>query len=162
MSRPKQLPDDVRKMCIQIVCGYQRRRLEYLLRRSELMANTPDNIVTIRDKEDPDNEDLHEGVYIPSGHNASRTTENIAEQILGLENLLETQRMRAVEYAADNVGLDLAEKDRQILINAMFKSCIQGRKYPFERLGVEGMERSCFYERRLKFLADIAKYMKMI
>jgi len=118
--------------------------------------------LTIKDPDHPDDERKGEGVYIAGSRFASRTTENIAEQILGLENLLETQRMRAVEYAADNVGLDLAEKDRQILINAMFKSCIQGRKYPFERLGVEGMERSCFYERRLKFLADIAKYMKMI
>jgi len=162
MSRTKILPDDVKKNCISLVEGYDRRKEAYNLRRAELIYSSHNNIVTIKDPDHPDDERKGEGVYIAGSRFASRTTENIAEQILGLENLLETQRMRAVEYAADNVGLDLAEKDRQILINAMFKSCIQGRKYPFERLGVEGMERSCFYERRLKFLADIAKYMKMI
>lgn len=162
MSRVKQIPDDVRKVCIQIVCGYQRRRQAYMLRRSELMANTPDNIVTIRDKEDPTNENLHEGVYIPGSHTASRTTENIAERIMGLEDHPETKRMRAVEYAAKRVGLDLPENQREVLKKAIIISCIQGRKYPFERLMVEGMERSCFYDRRMKFLVDIAKYMEMI
>lgn len=162
MSRQKILPDDVKQNCISLVKGYARRREAYNLRRAELMHNTPNNIVIIKDPRQPDDERKGEGVYIPGSHFASRTTEDITEKILGLENLPETQRMRAVEQAAENVGLDLTEMDRKILVSAMFKSCIQGRKYPFERLGVEGMERSCFYERRLKFLVDIAKYMKMI
>ena len=162
MSRVKMLPDDVKKICISLVKGYARRKEAYNLRRAELINNTPNNIVMIKDPEHPDDERKAEGVYIAGSRFASRTTEDIAEKILGLESLPETQRMRAVEYAANNVGSDLNEKDRNILINAIFKSCIQGRKSPFERLGVEGMERSCFYERRLKFLVDIAKYMKMI
>lgn len=162
MSRPKQLPDDVRKMCIQIVCGYQRRRLEYLLRRSELMANTPDNIVTIRDKEDPDNEDLHEGVYIPSGHNASRTTENIAEQILGLEDLPETKRMRAVEYAAKRIRRDIAESVRNKLTSAIFLNCQSGKKYPYKVLDIDGFSERGFYRERDKFLVDIAIFLEMV
>lgn len=162
MSRSKILPDDVKQNCISLVKGYARRREAYNLRRAELMHNTPNNIVIIKDPKHTDDEREGEGVYIPGSRFASRTTEDIAERILGLENQLETQRMRAVEYAAENIGLDLTERDRKILVSAIFKSCIQGRKYPFERLGVEGMERSCFYDRRLKFLADIARYMKMI
>lgn len=162
MSRTKILPDDVRQNCISLVKGYARRKEAYNLRREELLNNTPDNIVTIKDPDHPNDESKHEGVYIPGSRLASRTTEDITERILGLENLPETQRMRAVEHAAKNVGLDLSAKDRKILVNAIFKSCIEGRRYPFERLGVEGMERSCFYDRRRKFLIDIAKYMNLI
>ena len=162
MSRTKILPDDVKQNCISLVKGYARRREAYNLRREELLNNTPDNIVTIKDPDRPNDESKHEGVYIPGSRLASRTTEDITERILGLENLPETQRMRAVEHAAKNVGTDLTAKDRKILVNAIFKSCIEGRRYPFERLGIEGMERSCFYDRRRKFLIDIAKYMNLI
>lgn len=162
MSRTKKLPDDVKRECLSLVRGYSRRRREYNLRRAEMMSKAPNNIVTIRDGNNPDDERKHEGVMLPGSHYASRTTEDITERIQGLEKLPDTQRMRAVEYAAERVGLDLAENDRQILVKAVFKSCIEGRRYPFERLGVEGMERSCFYERRLKFLMDIAKYMGLI
>lgn len=162
MSRQKKLSDDVKKECLALVKGYSRRKREYNLRRTELMNITPNNIVTIKDWNDPDNEKKHEGVVLPGNHYASRTTEDIADRIQSLELLPDTQRMRAVEHAADRIGLDLSEKDRQILVKAVFKSCIEGRKYPFERLGVEGMERSCFYERRTKFLVNIAKYMGLI
>lgn len=163
MSRTKRLPDDVKMNCISLVKGYDRRRREYRLRREELMHTTPNNIITLRDPDDPDNENKHEGVLLPGSHHASRTTEDIAERILGLENQADTQRMRAVEYATDRIGLDLVDKaERDALRKAIFLSCTQGRKYPFERLGVIGMERSCFYDRRMKFLTDIAKYMDMI
>lgn len=162
MSRVKILPDDVKQNCISLVKGYARRKELYNLRRDELINHTANNIVTIMDLNHPDDERKGEGVYISGSHFASRTTEDVAEKILGLENLPETQRMRAVEYALKRIGADLSEKDRQLLARAIFKSCIEGRKYPFERLGVEGMERSCFYDRRRKFLIDIAKYMNLI
>ncbi len=161
MSRKRVLPNDVRKFCLALVQGYSRRRKEYNQQWAELTSITPCNIVKIRDPKKIDDERNWEGVSLPSAHNASRTTEDIAAKTLALENLPETQYMRAVEYAAGRIGLDLTKKDREVLVNAVFKSCLQGRKYPFERLGVEGMERSCFYDRRTKFLLDIAKYLKI-
>lgn len=107
MSRPKSMPDDVKKSCLALVQGYDRRHR-------------------------------------------------------GAGNALELQRVRAVEYAAGNVGLDLSEKDRQTLLRAIFKSCNDGRKFPFEKLGVDMMERTCFYDRRTKFLTDIAQYMDLL
>lgn len=107
MSRKKVLPDDVKKICLALVQGYERRRR---------LACHP----------------------------------------------LDLQRVRAVEYASDNVGRDLAEGDQRILLQAFMKSCTEGRKFPFEKLGVDIMERTCFYDRRTKFLEDIAKYMKLI
>lgn len=162
MSRPKKLPDDVKQNCLSLVKGYARRRKEYRLRRMELMNNSPNNVVTLKDREKPEDESKHIGVLLPSSHHASRTTEDMVERIQGLEDLPETRRMRAVEDAAKRVGLDLPEDQRRALLNAIFKSCIDGRKYPFERLGVAGMERSCFYDRRMKFLCDIAKNMGLI
>lgn len=107
MSRRKTMPDDVKKSCLALVQGYNRR------------------------------------------HKTAGKA-------------LELQRLRAVEYAAGNVGQDLAEKDRQILLQAIFKSCMDGRKFPFEKLGVNMMERTCFYDRRTRFLTDIAKYMDLL
>ena len=107
MSRKKKLPDDVKKICLALVQGYNRR-----------------------------------------------------SKVAGRD--LEQRRLRAVELAAENIGQDLTEPCRRALVQAIFQSCAGGRKHPFERLGVAGMERSCFYERRMKFLVDIAKYMELV
>lgn len=107
MSKPKLLPDDVKKSCLALVQGYSRRRKT---------ADSP----------------------------------------------LELQRVRAVEYAAGNVGPDFSEQDRRKLTDAIIKNCISGRKYPFERLGVDMVERTYFYNHRMKFLADIAEYMDLL
>lgn len=107
MSRRKVLPDDVKKICLALVQGYERR----------------------------------------SGQTCAS---------------LELQRVKAVRYAADNVGRDLAESDRQTLLQAIMSSCKGGRKNPFEKLGVDMMERTCFYDRRTRFLQDIARYMDLI
>ena len=107
MSGKKKLPDDVKRICLALVQGYERR------------------------------------CKVAGGD-------------------LEQRRLQAVELAAQNIGQDLAEHDRRSLVQAIFQSCVDGRKHPFERLGVAGMERSCFYERRMKFLVDIAKYMELV
>ena len=162
MSRVKILPDDVKQNCLSLVKGYARRKETYKLRRLDIIRSAPDNIVTIMDPDHPDNKSKGEGVYISGSHYATRTTENISERLMALENDPETKRMRAVEHAAQRIGSDLPAPSRKLLREAIFKSCIQGRRCPFERLNVEGMERSCFYDRRRKFLIDIAKFMEMI
>lgn len=162
MARVKQLPDDVKQNCLSLVRGYSRRKREYAQKRAELMSNNPGKVITIRDKDHPDDDKKAEGAMLPGAHNASRTTENIALRVIGLEDHMDTRRMRAVEYAEGRIGMDLPEDQRKILAKAIFLSCTQGRRCPFERLHVEGMERSCFYDRRMRFLIDIAKYMDMI
>lgn len=162
MARVKQLPDDVKQNCLSLVRGYARRKREYAMKRQELMSNSSEKVITIRDKDHPNDDRKSVGVMLPGSHNASRTTENIAERMVSLEDHMDTRRMRAVEYAEGRIGQDLPEDQRRILSKAIFTSCIQGRKFPFERLHVEGMERSCFYDRRMRFLIDIAKYMDMI
>lgn len=162
MSRPKLLPRDVRENCLALVKGYERRKREYEIRREAALYSTGSNVVTIQDAEEPDDYTKDVGVMLPGSHNSSRRTEDLTMKLQDLEDQLETKRMRAVEYALNLVGLDLPKEQRERLTRAIFISCTQGRKYPFERLGIEGMERSCFYDRRLKFLLHIAKYMEMI
>lgn len=162
MARVKQLPDDVKQNCLSLVRGYERRKREYEQKRMELMSSGSGNVITIRDRDHPDDDQKSFGVLLPGSHNASRVTENIAERMIGLEEHPDTIRLRAVEYARDRIGIDLPESQRKKLVKAIFISCIQGKKCPFERLHVEGMERSSFYDRRMRFLIDIAKFMGMI
>lgn len=145
MSRMKALPDDVRQTCIQLVRGYDRRVREYYDRRREIIEGTPNR---------------EEG--LPTSHNASRAGENKAMQLLGLEELPETKRMRAVEQAKLQIGLDLPEVLRGKLVDAIILNCKSGRRYPYEYLDIDGVARTDFYVRRTSFLVDIAKHLSLV
>lgn len=72
----------------------------------------------------------------------------------------DVQRIKAVEYALIQVGQDIQDQDiRQRLRNAIVLNCGSGKKYPFERLAVDGFSRRDFYRRKDKFLFSVAKYM---
>lgn len=145
MSRTKVLPDDVRQTCIQLVRGYDRRVREYYDRRREIIEGTPN-------REDS----------TPLSHNASRVGENKAMQLLSLEELPETKRMRAVEQAKMQIGLDLPETLRGKLVDAIILNCKSGRRYPYEYLDIDGVARTDFYVRRTRFLVDIAKHLSLV
>lgn len=162
MSRPQILPDDVRKTCIQLARGYERRVREYHLRRMQIIEATPCNHTVIKDPADPEDWKKTTWAYLPSAHSASRTGENIAEQLLALEEQPETKRMRAVEQAKLRIGLELPEDMRRKLANAVFINCQSGRKYPFKVLDVEGLSERGFYRAREAFLMDIAIFLEML
>ena len=162
MSRPRTLPADVRQMCIQLVRGYERRVRNYYDRRREIIEGLPCRYEVIKDKEDPGDWKKASRCYPPAAHNASRTGEDKAMQLMGLEDLPETKRMRAVEQAKLQIGLDLPEDMRQKLVDAIILNCKAGRRYPYEYLDVEGIGRTDFYDRRTRFLVDIAEYLEMI
>ena len=68
----------------------------------------------------------------------------------------------AIEQAAVCVGCDIGdERIRTQLREQIFESCIEGRRYCFD-YGALPMSRSTFYERRRKFLCDIAVYLQLI
>ena len=79
-----------------------------------------------------------------------------------IEELPETKRMRAVEEAKRAIGLDLPEVMRAKLVDAIMLNCKSGRRYPYEYLDVEGIGRTDFYQRRTRFLMDIAKYLGLV
>ena len=162
MSRPKMLPDDVRQICIQIVRGYDRRVRDYYNRRRDIIDGTPSRYETITDTSDPKDWEKSTRFYSPSSHSASRTGEDKTMQLLGLEELPETKRMRAVAEAKQCIGLDLPSEMRAKLVDAIMLNCRSGRQYPYEYLDVEGIGRTDFYARRTRFLMDIATRLDLI
>ena len=162
MSRPKLIHDDVRQTCIQIVRGYDRRVREYYDRRREIIDGTPARHEVIKDKEAPEDWQKNSYFYPPSSHNASRTGEDKTMELMGLEELPETKRMRAVEEARASIGLDLPEGMRNKLVDAIMLNCKSGKKYRYEILDVEGIGRTDFYTRRTMFLIDIAQRLGLM
>lgn len=162
MSKPKLLPDDVRQTCIQLVRGYDRRVRNYYDRRREIIDGSPSHHEVIKDKDDPDNWKKSTYFYAPSAHNASRTGEDKALQLVGLEELPETKRMRAVEQAKQQIGLDLSEEMRKKLIEAILLNCRSGRRFPYRVLDVEGFSERGFYRERESFLLAIAVYLELL
>jgi len=119
LSRPKLIPDDVRQTCIQIVRGYDRRKREYYDRRRDIIEGSSARFEVIKDKEDPEDWKKNSYFYPPSSHNVSKTGEDKAIQLLSLEELPDTKRMRAVEEARATIGLDLPEGMRNKLVDAI-------------------------------------------
>ena len=159
MSRPKILPDDIRDECRSIVKGYNRRVSDYHMARREVIDGTACRYQTVKDEKTG----KYIRVFPPNSNNASRTTEEKAERLAAIEEWPETQRMRAVERAKLEIGLDLSEEDRGKLANAIILNCEDGRNYQYEYLDVpEGIGRTNFYDRRTTFLIDIAKFLKII
>ena len=162
MSRPKALPDDVRQMCIQLVRGYDRRVQNYHNQRQEIISGSSCRFQVIKDKDDPTDWKKITYVYPPSAHNASRTAEDITQRLLGLEELPETKRMRAVEYAKMKIGLDLPNELRRKLAEAIWLNCKSGRRYPYTCFYLAGIEKTNFYDRRTEFLRCIAENLGMV
>lgn len=162
MSRSKALPDDVRQMCIQLVRGYDRRVKNYHNQRQEIISGSNCRFQVIKDKDDPTDWKKNTYFYPPSAHNASRTAEDITQRLLGLEELPETKRMRAVEQAKLNIGLDLPDELRRKLAEAIWLNCKSGRRYPYTCFYLAGIEKTNFYDRRTEFLRYIAESLGMV
>lgn len=162
MSRPKILPDDVRQTCIHIVRGYDRRVREYYNRRREIIEGNQARFEVIKDKEKPGDWEKSTYFFPPTARMASRVGEDKALQLVYLEELQETKRMRAVEEARKAIGMDLPEAMRNKLVDAIMLNCKSGKKYSYEILDVEGIGRTDFYARRTQFLLDIAKRLEFL
>lgn len=162
MSRTKMLPDDVRQTCIQLVRGYDRRVRNYYDRRREIIDGSANHYTVIKDKDDPENWKKTSYTYTPSAHSTSRSGEDKALRLLGLEDLPETKRMRVVEQAKLQIGLDLPEEMRTKLVDAMMLNCKSGKRYPYSCFDLTGIEKTNFYDRRTDFLLSIAKYLEMV
>ena len=162
MSRMKVLPDDVKQVCIHLAKGYGRRVQDYNERRTAIIDGRCCDFEEVRDPDDPDNWKKVTRVYQPKAHYATRVAESVAERLLALEDLPDTKYMRAVEQAQLRIGLDLPEELRRKLVKAIMLNCSAGRRYPFECLDVEGIERTDFYNRRTRFLAVIAGSLGLI
>ena len=150
MAYKTKLPRDIQQQCLWIVRGYERNRKEYMERRKEIIDSGGGNYTTyIVNGEE-------RRAFMPSQHNASRTTEDREMQLEGLESSFAFRQMRAVEHARDRVGAGLPAMLGDLLRDAIMLNCINGHKYPYERLYTLGISRRSFYRYREAFFYDIA------
>lgn len=150
MSASKEkLPWGLKQRVLGIVKDYDRMRAEYKARRMDILDAGGGHYSTyvVNGEE--------RRAYMPSAHNASRTTEDKQLQLDGLEQTLLVRQLRAVEHASARIGKDLPGPMQDQLREALMLNCTDGRKFPFERLFVTGVSRSEFYERKDAFLLAI-------
>ena len=132
------MPKPVRIQCIQIVRDYDRLKREY----------------------DKDYYDIlygqnHSNDGQPKGNKTGNPTQSKAERIDELKNATPYRQMVAVEQASLSIGERLEEEEREKLKDAVWDSCINGKKFSFNYTGLD-MGSTCFYDHRAKFLLDIA------
>lgn len=156
-GKKQRLPWDVRKQCLWIVRGYERQRREYMKARREILdASSGWHFATYTENGE------ERRAFLPGAHNASRTTENLAERLAALEHTAAFRQMRAVEHARAKIGAGMPGPLQDALREAITLNCMDGRKYPFERLYVVGIERTTFYRARNAFFWNIAEELGLI
>ncbi len=159
MSQNKyKLPDDVRFTVLGYVRGYKRRLAAYLQAREEILLSSPDVYTTYKDENGVECRQYN-------GHSGSvcRPVENKQERLERLELSKEVGRMRAVEKADVEIGLDIkSDEVRWKLKKAIKLSCESGRKYPYRALDVPGVSEDRFYDYKRKYLYTIAVYDGLI
>lgn len=69
------------------------------------------------------------------------------------------RRIRAVRTAREKIGEEFPEDLRAQICDGIIKSCLYGRKCPFEKLGLSFLSRSAFYRYRLYFLYEMAVFL---
>lgn len=135
----KDIPRDVTQAALYLVRGQSARRQRYNSRWAAIMQKA---------KTAP-------GVKDAEGLRALEAETEAA--LARLENLRETQIMRAVYAAADAVGADLPRPIREKLYAALWKNCEDGRRWRYEVLDVPSISRAEFYRRKRDFLRDVAE-----
>ena len=155
MSKEK-LPWALKQQCLWIVRDYERMRREYRKMRKDILDAGGEHYTTYTVNGE------ERRAYISGGHNASRSTEDRQMQLETLEQTLMVKQLRAVEHSLAKVGKDMPEMLQDALRDAIMLNCQNGRKYPFERLYVVGIERRTFYYVRDEFFYNIALELGMI
>lgn len=127
------LPDDLKQRCISFVRGYKRMIKLYTKKRDELMAK-------IKLQKD----------------------DNAHSKLDLLTSSYDAAVIKAVDDAkkviADDI-LNLAERNK--VANAVWDSCNDGKKFSYEYRAL-CVGKTNFYERRRKFLYDIAQNMRFL
>lgn len=155
MKREK-LPWALKQQCLWIVRDYERMRREYRRMRRDILDAGGANYVTYTENGE------ERRAYLPSQHNASRSTEDRQMQLEGLESSPMVRQLRAVEHAKSKIGRGMPEMLQDALQEAIMTNCQSGRKYPYERLYLTGISRSDFYRVRDAFFENIAEELNLI
>lgn len=158
MSQTKhKLPEDLKSQCLSLVRGYNRRVLLYHERRTDAVCDSPPpKIVTSKDKNGKEI-----GEFTGRTSRTSDPTCDKAIKLEKIETLPDTVAMKAVEQAKLMIGVDLCGDARYMLTQAIWDSCMLGRNFSFAHYDLP-LGNNNFYERRRRFLWQIAKNMGFI
>lgn len=99
----------------------------------------------------------------PKGNTISKQSEDKAMALLRIDDSFQNKLVQAVDQARLHIGDDI-ENDEIVekLRSAIWISTLDGRKYPYEVHDLPTIYRDDFYERKRKFLKDVAVNMKLI
>ena len=145
MGKKYTLPADVRLECIAYVKGYPRRVQAYKDARYTILTGSA----------------TQDGM--PGAFGTGRPAENKAEQLAGLESWESVRKMRAVEYAMEQVGRGVQSAEvRRKMIRAIVQSCENRNKFPLERATGCGYSVAAMKRRKAEFLWHIADYLDLV
>lgn len=146
MSNKYSLPYDIRMECIAYVRGYPRRVRAYNAAREEVLEASAFALSGM-----------------PHGPGNSRIAERKAERLAIIESWPETKKMRAVEYAIDNVGRDIANENvRRKLVWVIMRNCENRDRYPLRIMDGCGFSERTMKRRKAAFLWHVADYLGLI
>lgn len=153
----RKLPDDVKRQCLAIVQGYDRRRKWYIEERQNILESTPSGYTTYT------NDGVECRQY--NQHISGRISDTPYDKTIQLERLekhIKVQQNKAIDDAKLQIGVNLPELLRQKLVKAIMINCEEPRRYPYEYLGLDGIGRRDFYYRRTEFLYNIAVSLELV
>lgn len=160
MSKKPALPYDLRQECLWIVRGYDRRVKAYHEARRNVIDAASCQFVDLSPAE---GERDGSRVYLPHGSGAGRPNESKYDQLQAIERWPETKKMRAVEQAKLQIGLDLENEEmRQRLTECVMLNCQSGKRYPYRYLNLPYISERDFYRRREEFLLEIADHLNIL
>lgn len=140
------LPVPIRNQCIWIVRSYEERMREYKAARKRIL----------------DGRGSPSGLGVKTTPSGRRSTEEATALLAAVDQMPAVRQMRAVDaaldLAAESFPLDMRNKVR----SALFLSCQDGKKYPFERLNVPAMSKSSFFRLRRYMLYQLADNLGLI
>lgn len=151
------LPDDVRMEVIGYVRGYQRRSALVRKIYNDILEGSAAAYETYKIGE------KEYRIYFPKSGEPGKPTEMKALALEKLNRTADMIRVRAVEESLVLIGEGIKNEEiRRELQKGIWKNCLSGRKYPYEKLGLTAISRKEFFRERRKFLWRIAKNAKLI
>lgn len=100
---------------------------------------------------------------MPKGNCISRQTEDKAIKLQTISESFQNKLVQAVDQAKLHIGSDIENEDLvKKLREAIWESTLDGRQFPYEAWDLPTIYRDDFYERKRKFLLDIAKNMNLM
>ena len=144
------LDEDIKHQAIWIVRGYQASLQRYLDKKQQILSSGSIGTLIGTAK-------TAEGASAKKEDNNGHEVWGTERKLKNLESMADARRIAAVEQAKKRIGSDLKNEELQKrLTEAIVLNCENGRQYPYERLGIDDIGRTNFFERRAFFLKEVA------